>query len=61
MDFEDDLAFCRYLAEKVGVAAIPSSFFWKDRRQGKDLVRFCFCRKDETLEEAIKRLKRLRS
>ena len=61
MDFEDDLAFCRYLAEEVGVAAIPCSFFWKDRRDGKDLVRFCFCKKDETLQEAIKRLKRWRS
>ena len=61
MDFEDDLAFCRYLAEEVGVAAIPCSFFWKDRRDGKDLVRFCFCKKDEALQEAIKRLKRWRS
>jgi len=60
-DFEDDLAFCRYLAEEVGVAAIPCSFFWKERRDGKDLVRFCFCKKDETLQEAIKKLKRWRS
>ncbi|RLB37200.1 MAG: aminotransferase [Deltaproteobacteria bacterium] len=58
LDFKDDLAFCRYLATEVGVAAIPSSFFWKERRDGKDLVRFCFCKKDETLQEAIGRLKR---
>lgn len=56
LDFEDDLAFCRYLAKQVGVAAIPSSFFWKDRRGGRDLVRFCFCKKDETLKEGIRRL-----
>ena len=56
LDFEDDLAFCRYLAAEVGVAAIPSSFFWKDRRGGRDLVRFCFCKKDETLKEGIRRL-----
>ena len=43
LDFEDDLTFCRYLVSEVGVAAIPSSFFWHDRRGGQDLVRFCFC------------------
>ena len=57
-DFFDDLAFCRYLVSYVGVAAIPSSFFWNERRGGHDLVRFCFCKKDETLKEAIRRLKK---
>ena len=56
LDFEDDLAFCRYITTEVGVAAIPTSFFWKDRRTGRDLVRFCFCKKDETLDRAIERL-----
>ena len=55
--FGDDLAFCRFLAEKVGVAAIPSSYFYEGRRGGRDLVRFCFCKRDETLEEAIRRLR----
>jgi aspartate/methionine/tyrosine aminotransferase len=58
LEFEDDLAFCRYLTEKVGVAAIPSSFFWDKRRGGRNLVRFCFCKKDGTLAMAIERLKR---
>lgn len=56
--FDDDLAFCRMLPEQAGVAAIPSSYFWKDRRHGRKLARFCFSKKDETLEEAIRRLKR---
>ncbi|MDY6854759.1 MAG: methionine aminotransferase [Thermodesulfobacteriota bacterium] len=56
-DFFDDLSFCRYLVSHVGVAAIPASFFWNERREGRDLVRFCFCKKDETLKEAIRRLK----
>ena len=56
LDFEDDLAFCRYITTEVGVAAIPASFFWKDRRDGRDLVRFCFCKKEETLGKAIERL-----
>jgi N-succinyldiaminopimelate aminotransferase len=57
LDFEDDMEFCRYLATDVGVAAIPSSYFWKDRRGGRELVRFCFCKKDTTLEEAVGRLR----
>lgn len=58
LGFEDDLLFCRMLPEKAGVAAIPSSVFWNNRSQGRNLVRFCFCKKDETLEEGIRRLKR---
>jgi N-succinyldiaminopimelate aminotransferase len=56
--FDDDLAFCRMLPQEAGVAAIHCSYFWKDRRQGRELVRFCFCKRDETLQEAITRLKR---
>jgi N-succinyldiaminopimelate aminotransferase len=52
----DDTAFCRFLATEVGVAAIPSSAFYEGRRGGRDLVRFCFCKRDETLDEAIRRL-----
>lgn len=58
LGFSDDLDFCRMLPEKAGVAAIPCSYFWEDRRCGSELVRFCFCKKDETLEEGIRRLRR---
>jgi N-succinyldiaminopimelate aminotransferase len=58
LGFDDDMAFCRMLPEKAGVAAIPCSYFWKDRGDGRDLVRFCFCKKDQTLEEGIHRLRR---
>jgi len=58
LDFKDDLAFCKYLIAEYGVAAIPSSFFWNKRCGGRDLVRFCFCKKDETLDKAINRLKK---
>jgi len=58
LGFDDDVAFCRRLPQEAGVAAIPCSSFWKNRQQGRDLVRFCYCKKDETLEEAITRLKR---
>jgi aspartate/methionine/tyrosine aminotransferase len=58
LGFDDDLAFCRMLPEKAGVAAIPCSVFWNDRNSIRSLVRFCFCKKDETLEESIRRLKK---
>ena len=56
LGFEDDVMFCRMLTEKAGVAAIPCSCFWNNRGRGRELVRFCFCKKDETLDKAIKRL-----
>ncbi len=57
LGFDDDLSFCRMLPEQAGVAAIPCSCFWEDRTQGLELVRFCFCKKDETLREGSLRLK----
>ena len=56
LGFDDDLDFCMMLPEKAGVAAIPCSYFWDKRAQGRNLVRWCFCKKDETLEEGIRRL-----
>ncbi len=55
--FDDDLDFYRMLPKPAGVAAIPCSFFWKDRSQGRELVRFCFCKRDETLKEGTQRLR----
>jgi N-succinyldiaminopimelate aminotransferase len=54
--FEDDVQFCRMLPKQAGVAAIPCSCFWENRKKGRNLVRFCFCKKDETLKEGIRRL-----
>lgn len=53
---EDDRAFCRRLVEKARVAAIPPSVFYSDAANGSGLVRFAFCKDEETLEEAIGRL-----
>jgi N-succinyldiaminopimelate aminotransferase len=55
--FEDDVAFCRMLPEKAGVAAIPCSAFYFTNNPARHLVRFAFCKKDETLQEALRRLK----
>ncbi|PJB38069.1 MAG: aminotransferase [Deltaproteobacteria bacterium CG_4_9_14_3_um_filter_51_14] len=58
LGFEDDYGFCRMLPKEAGVAAIPSSCFWKERSCARELVRFCFCKKDETLEEGVRRLRK---
>jgi N-succinyldiaminopimelate aminotransferase len=58
--FADDVAFCKHLIEKVGVAAIPPSAFYGQSDEGKAYVRFAFCKKPETLDAAIERLQKLR-
>jgi N-succinyldiaminopimelate aminotransferase len=60
LGFEDDVDFCRELPARVGVAAIPTSAFYRNRAEGRHLVRFAFCKTDATLDEAIRRLKGLR-
>ena len=54
--FEHDVAFARYLVKDVGVAAVPGSSFYKHPEKGRTKLRFCFCKKDETLAEAARRL-----
>jgi len=56
---DDDGAFARYLVETVGVAAVPGSSFYHDPALGRTKLRFCFCKQDETLLEADRRLGRL--
>ena len=56
--FDDDLEFCRMLPERARVAAIPCLLFWKDCSRGREPVRFCFCKRDETLKEGTQRLRR---
>jgi N-succinyldiaminopimelate aminotransferase len=58
LGFDGDVAFCRELPERVGVAAIPLSAFGLEGGP-RHMVRFAFCKDDETLEEAIRRLRRL--
>ncbi len=57
--FPDDVAFVRHLIENIGVAAVPGSSFFSDARRGARMVRFCFCKKYETLEKAGALLKKL--
>lgn len=54
---DDGLAFCRELPERLGVAAVPISVFCDDKASWNHLVRFAFCKRDETLEEGVRRLR----
>ena len=58
--FADDLSFTKYLVKEIGVAAVPGSSFYNDPRDGAKQVRFAFCKRDETLDEAGRRLRKLR-
>jgi aspartate/methionine/tyrosine aminotransferase len=57
--FSDDVAFARYLVKEVGVAAVPGSSFYRNPEAGRTKLRFCFCKRDETLAEADRRLEKL--
>ncbi len=54
-----DVEMCRYLTTEVGVAAIPPSVFYGRPELGRTLVRFAFCKRAETMAEAISRLGQL--
>ena len=68
LGYDDSTAFCAALPEKFGVAAIPMSAFLEPAAARASnqvdvwnhLVRFTFCKRDDTLDEAIRRLSALR-
>ena len=49
--FPDDVAFTKHLIEEIGFACVPGSSFFSEPARGKHIVRFCFCKKEETLLE----------
>jgi aspartate/methionine/tyrosine aminotransferase len=57
--YPDDTQFVHHLIKDVGVAAVPGSSFYEDPRRGYGMVRFCFCKKYETLKEAQIRLRKI--
>lgn len=48
----DDVEMCKFLAEQHGIVAIPISVFYQQAPENLRLIRFCFAKKDETLEQA---------
>lgn len=59
--FADDVEFTKHLIREVGVACVPGSSFYSVPERGQQQVRFCFCKKDETLQLAAERLEKLRT
>ena len=57
----DDVAFTRHLIQEIGVAPVPGSSFYSNPADGAHQVRFTFCKTDATLDEAARRLKKLRT
>jgi N-succinyldiaminopimelate aminotransferase len=45
---------------RAGVVGVPVSVFCDDKEASRTLVRFAFCKRDEVLEEAVRRLSALR-
>lgn len=61
LGYTDSTAFCAELPHRAGVAAIPMSAFTSGDNGLNHLVRFAFCKRDDTLDEAIRRLGVLRA
>ena len=59
--FANDMTFARHLLEHVGVIGVPASSFYGDGAMGAQQMRFCFCKRFETLNAAGERLLQLRS
>jgi len=57
--FSNDVEFTRHLIRDIGVACVPGSSFYSVPELGAQQVRFCFCKKDETLNLAAERLLKL--
>src|SRR3954468_20025326 len=57
--FPNDVAFVRHLIERIGIAAVPGSSFYSHSGRGDQQVRFCFCKKYETLEGARRQIQQL--
>ncbi len=57
LGYDDADRFCRELPGRAGVAAIPVGAFCEDPAPFRHLVRFAFCKKDETIAEGIRRLR----
>ena len=58
--FPNDIEFTKHLIREIGVAVVPGSSFYENRSMGSQMVRFCFCKMDETLHAAAENLRNLR-
>jgi aminotransferase len=54
MGVNNDTDFSKQMIKKIGVATVPGSSFYADPQKGNNLIRFCFCKKRETLDAVEK-------
>jgi N-succinyldiaminopimelate aminotransferase len=59
LGYDDGMAFCLQLPERVGVAAVPEVVFYDDTQVGAPLVRFAFCKSEALIDEGLARLAKL--
>jgi len=57
----DDVTFAKWMTQEIGVATVPGSSFYSRKEDGRSFVRFAFCKKQETLDQAAERLSKLRA
>ena len=57
--FKDDEEFTDHLLKKVGIAVLPASALYHNKALGKGKVRIAYCKKDMTLQEVRRLIKKL--
>jgi N-succinyldiaminopimelate aminotransferase len=55
----DGVDFCRALPERCGVVAVPTQVFYDHQDAGRRFIRFAFCKREEVIDEAARRLRAL--
>ncbi len=60
LGFDDGYELCRTLPDLCGVVAVPMRVFYDDPAGARHLVRFAYCKRDEVIDEAVRRLRGLR-
>jgi N-succinyldiaminopimelate aminotransferase len=55
----DGIEFCRTLPERCGVVAVPTQVFYDHQEAGRHLIRFAFCKREEVIDDAARRLAKL--
>ncbi|HRQ61133.1 MAG TPA: aminotransferase class I/II-fold pyridoxal phosphate-dependent enzyme [Alphaproteobacteria bacterium] len=50
--YDNDVEFAHWMIREIGVATVPGSSFYRNKADGRTKVRFCYCKKPETLKLA---------
>ena len=56
-----DVEFSYWLTKEIGVTPVPGSSFYSEKAMGRNFVRFAFCKTDDLLKQAGRRLSEVRS